>query len=85
LPAAELLARARTPEIKQLLRSETERAIARGTFGVPSMLVGDELFWGVSQLDNLALHLDGRDPLIGHAWQDYMPQGRGADRSVVQR
>jgi 2-hydroxychromene-2-carboxylate isomerase len=34
-------------EVKQALRRNTEEAIARGVFGVPTLAVGDELFWGV--------------------------------------
>ena len=33
-------------EIKNRLRSNTEDAIAAGIFGVPTLRVGDELFWG---------------------------------------
>ena len=32
--------------VKQALRENTERAIARGVFGVPTLAFGDELFWG---------------------------------------
>ena len=34
------------PAIKDALRAQTESAIARGAFGVPTFFVGDELFWG---------------------------------------
>jgi len=34
------------PAVKQALRDNTERAIARGVFGVPTLAFGDELFWG---------------------------------------
>lgn len=34
------------PAVKQRLRSNTEEAIAAGVFGVPSVLLGDQLFWG---------------------------------------
>jgi 2-hydroxychromene-2-carboxylate isomerase len=36
-----------------------EEAVARGVFGVPSYLVGDELFWGQDRLDDLDLYLSG--------------------------
>jgi hypothetical protein len=44
------------------------------------MLAGDELFWGVSQLDNLTLYLTGRDPLQQLDWKQFAPQGIGAWR-----
>ena len=34
------------PEVKEQLRRNTDEAIARGVFGVPTLAVGDELFWG---------------------------------------
>jgi len=34
-------------EIKDELRRNTDEAIARGVFGVPTLAIGDELFWGV--------------------------------------
>jgi 2-hydroxychromene-2-carboxylate isomerase len=32
--------------VKQALRENTDWAIARGIFGVPTILIGEELFWG---------------------------------------
>jgi 2-hydroxychromene-2-carboxylate isomerase len=58
-----LLAQARDPVVKQALREETDAAIARGVFGVPSMIAGGELFFGNDRVEHLALRLDGRDPL----------------------
>ena len=40
-------ARIADPEVKDALRRNTDEAIARGVFGVPTLAVGDELFWGV--------------------------------------
>jgi len=39
-------ARIESPEVKHELRSNTDEAIARGVFGVPTLAIGDELFWG---------------------------------------
>jgi 2-hydroxychromene-2-carboxylate isomerase len=33
-------------EVKAALRRNTDEAIARGVFGVPTLAIGDELFWG---------------------------------------
>ncbi len=38
-------------DVKARLRSETDAAIARGVFGVPTIAVGSELFWGVDATD----------------------------------
>ena len=45
LPDAE--ARIASPEVKAELRRNTDEAIARGVFGVPTLAIGGELFWGV--------------------------------------
>ena len=58
-----ILARAETPAAKEGLKRETEQAIARGVFGVPTMLCGEELFWGNDRIHQLEMHLDGKDPL----------------------
>jgi 2-hydroxychromene-2-carboxylate isomerase len=39
------------PDVKAALRRETDAAIARGVFGVPTIAVGGELFWGVDATD----------------------------------
>ncbi len=42
------------PEVKQRLRANTDLAIARGVFGVPTIAIGEELFWGEDMTDMLA-------------------------------
>ena len=49
--ADEALAAASSPETKQALRTQNEDAVARGLFGAPSFMVGDELFWGNDRLE----------------------------------
>jgi len=34
-------------EVKEALKRNTEAAMSRGVFGVPTLAIGDELFWGV--------------------------------------
>jgi 2-hydroxychromene-2-carboxylate isomerase len=50
LDAERLLALAQTAEIKEELRANTERSVARGTFGSPTVFVGDEIFFGKDRL-----------------------------------
>ena len=38
------------PEIKQQLSTNTDRAIKRGIYGVPTSEIGSELFWGADTL-----------------------------------
>ena len=52
-----------TPEVKQRLRSNTEEAAARGVFGVPTIAVGEALFWGNDATEMASAYLQG-DPLF---------------------
>lgn len=45
-----LLARTQEPEIKARLIANTEAAVARGAFGVPTFFVGSEMFFGKDRL-----------------------------------
>ena len=54
LDAAALAARAEDPAIKAELIANTEAAVARGAFGIPTFFVGDEMFWGKERLGQLA-------------------------------
>ncbi len=54
LDSAALLAKADDPEIKAELAANTEKAAARGAFGVPTFFVGDEMFWGKERLGQVA-------------------------------
>jgi 2-hydroxychromene-2-carboxylate isomerase len=63
LPGAELVAEAQRADAKTRLRERTDAAIAAGVFGVPTMSVGEELFWGYDDLPFLELFLAGEDPL----------------------
>jgi 2-hydroxychromene-2-carboxylate isomerase len=42
---------ANAPENKEALKQQTKEATARGLFGAPSFIVGDELFWGNDRLE----------------------------------
>jgi 2-hydroxychromene-2-carboxylate isomerase len=64
---AQTLAPARDPasdEVKAELRANTDQAIARGIFGVPTFELDGRLFWGVDALPML------RAALAGDAWFD---------------
>ncbi|MFZ0460010.1 MAG: 2-hydroxychromene-2-carboxylate isomerase [Rhodoplanes sp.] len=51
------------PAVKQQLRDNTDAAVAAGVFGVPTILVGDRLFWGEDSLPMLSAYLAG-DPVF---------------------
>jgi len=60
LPAAELESLASDPSVKQELIANTERSVARGTFGSPSFFVGDELFFGKDRLREVEEEIEAR-------------------------
>jgi 2-hydroxychromene-2-carboxylate isomerase len=46
------------PEIKAQLAANTEAAVAAGIFGVPTMAVGAEHFWGSDSIELMNAYLD---------------------------
>ena len=62
-----LLAEAGGADARDRLRANTEAALASGAFGVPTVLVGGELFWGFDDLEYLDSHLSGRLPPVTEA------------------
>lgn len=63
LDAQTVLAQARSEPVKARLRSNTEAALAAGVFGVPTLIVLNELFFGFDDLEHLERFLLGTDPL----------------------
>ena len=58
LDRAQLEAATQDPEIKRMLRHATDAASERGVIGVPTVAIGDELFWGDDRLRDAAIHLE---------------------------
>jgi 2-hydroxychromene-2-carboxylate isomerase len=57
-PPREVLARAEAEDNKQCLREQNQMAVVKSIFGAPTMIVGEELFWGNDRLeDALAFYL----------------------------
>lgn len=53
LDGAALLSAAQDPEIKAKLAENTDAAVARGVFGIPTFFIGDEMFFGKDRLDQV--------------------------------
>jgi 2-hydroxychromene-2-carboxylate isomerase len=53
LDREELAAGSASAAVKEKLKANTEGAIERGAFGVPTFFVGEEMFWGQDRLDFL--------------------------------
>jgi 2-hydroxychromene-2-carboxylate isomerase len=54
LDGAGLVQATSTPAIKDSLRARNDEAVACGVVGVPTVVVGDQLFWGDDRLDDAA-------------------------------
>jgi 2-hydroxychromene-2-carboxylate isomerase len=57
LDGASLLALADHLDVKAELVANTESAVARGTFGIPTFFVGEEIFFGKERLAQVAAAL----------------------------
>ena len=53
LPAERLFVRAQEQEVKNRLAANTKDAFERGAFGIPSFLVGHELYFGKDRLQDV--------------------------------
>lgn len=62
LPGGELVASANRSDTKDALRRATEAAIAAGVFGVPTIAIDDELFWGQDSFAHVEAFVAGHDP-----------------------
>ncbi len=74
LPGA--LALGTSPEAKQALRAASDAAAAQGLWGVPTMEVEGEIFWGFDRFHHLEMWLRGEDPIdqaLAERWSKVVP------------
>ena len=62
LDAASLLERSATADAKERLRRNTDEALARGAYGVPTMFLEGEMFFGFDSFPDLEAFARGEDP-----------------------
>ena len=70
-------------DIKELLINETRCAIEKGVFGVPTIIIDNNLFWGNDQMDHIELLLGGKDPLDRERLKD-QERPRAIDRKAFK-
>jgi 2-hydroxychromene-2-carboxylate isomerase len=58
LDVAAAMTRAESDEIDDRLEKNTQEAIERGVFGVPTMFVGDEMFWGNDRFELVRFYIE---------------------------
>ncbi|MEL7098440.1 MAG: 2-hydroxychromene-2-carboxylate isomerase [Pseudomonadota bacterium] len=59
LPVEEVMAATQDAGVKAQLAELTDAAVARGVFGLPTMFIEDEMFFGKDSLDDLDWRLGG--------------------------
>ncbi|MFY8014906.1 MAG: 2-hydroxychromene-2-carboxylate isomerase [Limnohabitans sp.] len=69
------------PEVKQRLQQQTQEAIEQGLFGVPSMVVDGQVFWGQDALLMLRAYLKGDAWFESSDWCDVGKLPVGVRRS----
>lgn len=57
--------RCESDDIKASLIDSTQAGLARGVFGAPMMVVGDEMFWGKDRLDFLEREIREQSDALG--------------------
>ena len=72
------------PDVKNLLINETAMAIEMGVFGVPSIIIDGNLFWGNDQMEHIELLLAGKDPLDREKL-NAQERPRGIDRKAFKK
>jgi len=80
---AQALRPARDPadeSVKSELKANTDEAIGRGVFGVPSFAVDDKLFWGFDSLPMLRAWLEGDAWFSQGDWDAARSVGEGIKR-----
>jgi 2-hydroxychromene-2-carboxylate isomerase len=58
IDAEPALARSESEELEKRLQEQTQAAIDRGVFGVPTLFVGDEMFWGNDRFELVRFHIE---------------------------
>ena len=62
LDDADIMARASSDDAKQALRDQTDEVKRRGIFGTPTLMVGNEMFWGHDRVEQAFDFALGRYP-----------------------
>lgn len=75
-----LVAAANAPPAKEALKRATADAIEQGVFGVPTLSVDGELFWGSDRIDDAIAHRDGELVITDDDVRDAMTMPATAQR-----
>jgi 2-hydroxychromene-2-carboxylate isomerase len=81
MPQRNMQDEAQAASVKLQLKNNTEDAIGKGVFGVPSFAVDDKLFWGLDALPMLRDYLQGNVWFEGADWENACQVAVGVIRS----
>lgn len=75
------------PAIKQALRENTDEAIAHGVFGVPTLVVDGEIFWGHDAADQFLDYLADEGRMKREVFEpvDALAQGSAQRKPVADK
>jgi 2-hydroxychromene-2-carboxylate isomerase len=74
-----------SPEVKAKLKANTDAAITAGLFGVPTLQIEDELFWGVDALPMARAYLDNPDLFRSGEMLRVATMGTSSSRGAAKR
>jgi 2-hydroxychromene-2-carboxylate isomerase len=78
--STDLLDAITTPALKERLRAHVDHALELGVFGVPSFVIGRELFWGHDRMPHIEALLRGELVLDDELQARMLARPRGIDR-----
>jgi len=83
LNGSALMEKTQQADIKEALKVSTQKAIEGGVFGVPTIIIKDQLFWGNDQFDHITLAVEGKDPIASADLEFIQHMNRGIDRKKI--
>jgi 2-hydroxychromene-2-carboxylate isomerase len=72
-----LLENVGSKEIRNALKFNLKKALGLNVFGVPTFMIGDELFWGNDSIEHLKLYLGEMDPLDKQKYEIFLEKIAG--------
>ena len=61
-----------TKEMRKALKLNVQEALSKGVFGVPSFVIGDELFWGNDSIPYMESYLNSEDSLDLNKYEAFL-------------
>ncbi len=72
LPGEEILDKVNSKEMRKALKLNVKEALSKGVFGVPSFVIGNELFWGNDSIPYVESYLEEEDNLDLNKYEAFL-------------